>query len=56
MPFFVFFMLLFIVLALVWVVAAGLLIGTFFAGTPRFLERVFDYKGPHCVCHFRRHA
>ena len=51
MPILVFFMLLFIGMALVWVVAAGLLLGTVISGIPGALDKMLDYKGKHCVCH-----
>ena len=51
MPILVFFMLLFIGMALVWVVAAGLLLGTVISGIPGALDKMLDYKGEHCVCH-----
>ncbi len=52
MPILVFFMLLFIGLGLIWVVAAGLLLGTVISGIPGALDKMLDYKGEHCVCHF----
>jgi hypothetical protein len=52
MPILVFFMLLFIGIALIWVVAAGLLLGTVISGIPGALDKMLDYKGEHCVCHF----
>jgi hypothetical protein len=48
----VFFMLLFVGLALIWVVAAGLLFGTVISGIPSALDRILDYKGTNCACHF----
>jgi hypothetical protein len=55
MALFIFFMLLFVALGLVWLVAAGLLVGTLFSGIPRVLDRVLDYKGKHCACSFPFH-
>jgi hypothetical protein len=42
---------LFALLALLWVAAAGLLAGHFLAGFPKVLDRVLDYEGK-CACHF----
>ena len=52
MPFLIFFMLLFVALGLIWIVGAGLLVGTLFSGIPHVLDKVLDYKGTHCACHF----
>ena len=52
MPFLIVFMLLFVGLGLVRIVAAGLLAGTVFARVPNILDKVLDYKGKHCACTF----
>ena len=52
MPILIFLMLLFIGLGLVWVVGAGLLIGTVISRVPNALDAVLDYKGKNCACHF----
>ena len=53
MPFLIFFMLLFLCLGLIWVIAAGLLVGTLVSRIPNVLDRALDYKGPgYCACHF----
>jgi len=52
MPFLIFFMLLFILLGLLWVAGAGLLLGTAISRLPKVLDRIFDYKGRSCTCHF----
>lgn len=52
MPFLIFFMLLFVVLGLIWVVAASLLASTALAGIPHVLDKVLNYKGKHCACSF----
>ena len=55
MPFFIFFMLLFVALGLIWIVGAGLLVGTVLSGIPHVLDKVLDYKGKHCACSFPFH-
>lgn len=52
MPFLVFFMLLFVFLGLLWVVGAGLLVGTLVSRVPNVLDKILDYKGENCACHF----
>ena len=58
MPLLILMMLLFVALALIWVVAAGLLAANFLSGGARLLEHTLDYKGGPCACHFppRRHV
>ena len=51
MPVLVPFMLLFVALALLWVVAAALLVGTLIVHAPRVLERMLDHKGDNCACY-----
>lgn len=45
MPVLVPFLLLFVMLGLLWVVAAGLLVGTLIVHAPRVLEKMLDHKG-----------
>jgi len=53
MPLLIFFMLLFILLGMLWVIGAVLLVATVFSGGPsRVMDRLTDYKGRHCTCHF----
>jgi len=52
MPFLVVFMLLFIGLALVWVIGAGLLFGTLLSRIPNLLDKALVSKSEHCACHF----
>lgn len=52
MPLLIFFMLLFIGLGLIWVVAAGLLAANYASGGMHLLERTLEYKGGPCACHF----
>jgi hypothetical protein len=52
MPILIFFMLLFIALGLVWLVGAGLLAATVVSSLPRVFDKVLDYKGKSCACHF----
>jgi hypothetical protein len=47
---FVPFLLLFIVLALVWIGAAGLLVAHFVLRAPRALEKTLDHGEEHCAC------
>jgi hypothetical protein len=35
-----------------WLIAGGLLAGAVTSGIPALLDRVLDYKGPNCACHF----
>jgi hypothetical protein len=51
MPILVPFMILFIVLGLLWVVAAGLLVGNLVSRAPRLLERVLEHKEENCACY-----
>jgi hypothetical protein len=50
MPILVPFLLLFVMLGLLWVVAAGLLVGTLAKQAPRVLEKMLDHKGDNCAC------
>ena len=52
MPFLILFMLVFILLAVVWVIGAGLLLGTLLSNGARTLGSTLDYKGKKCACHF----
>lgn len=57
MPLLILFLILFGILALAWVAAAGLLVGTTLSRTPNLLDKVLNYKGKHCACHFpERHG
>lgn len=51
MPVLVPFLLLFVMLGLLWVVAAGLLVGSLVINAPHVLEKMLDYKGDHCACY-----
>jgi hypothetical protein len=51
MPILVPFLLLFVMLGLLWVVAAGLLVGTLIVHAPRVLEKMLDHKGDTCACY-----
>jgi len=51
MPVLVPFLLLFVALALLWVIAAGLLVGTLIVRAPSVLDRVLDHKGDNCACY-----
>jgi hypothetical protein len=51
MPILVPFLLLFVALGLLWVVAAALLVGTLIVQAPRVLERVLDHRGDNCACY-----
>jgi hypothetical protein len=55
MPILFVFMLLFVALGLIWIVGAGLLVGTLFSGIPHVLDKVLDYHGKHCACSFPFH-
>ncbi len=35
-----------------WVIAGGVLAGAVTAGIPGLLDRILDYKGANCACHF----
>jgi len=50
MPILVPFLLLFVMLGLLWVVAAGLLVGTLAKQAPRILEKMLSHKGDNCAC------
>ncbi len=52
MPILIFMMLLFIGLGLIWVIAAGVMVGTLVAGIPNVLDKVLDYKGENRADHF----
>ena len=51
MPILVPFLLLFVMLALLWVIAAGLLVGTLIVNAPRVLERMLSHRGENCACY-----
>jgi hypothetical protein len=44
------FLLLFVMLGLLWVIAAGLLVGNLITHAPRVL-RMLNHKGDHCACY-----
>jgi hypothetical protein len=51
------FLILFVVLGLLWVVAAGLLIGTFVVHAPAAWEKMLDHGEKNCACYLglKRH-
>jgi len=55
MPFLIVFMLLFLGLGLIWIVAAGLLAATALSRSPRVIDKILDYHGKHCACSFPFH-
>jgi hypothetical protein len=52
MPLLILFMVLFILLAFIWIIGAGALLTTLFSNSARGLGSVLDYKGKKCACHF----
>ncbi len=52
MPVLVPFLVLFVMLALLWVVAAAVLIGTLIVRAPRALEKMLDHREHNCACYF----
>ncbi|MBZ5577749.1 MAG: hypothetical protein LAP40_14405 [Acidobacteriia bacterium] len=55
MPFLIVFMLLFVGLGLIWIVAAGLLAATALSRSPRVIDKVLDYQGKHRACYYPFH-
>ena len=47
---FVAFMLLFVMLGLLWVLAAGVLVAAYLVRAPRVLEKMLDHGEEHCAC------
>jgi hypothetical protein len=43
-------MLLFLMLGLLWVLAAGMLIATYIVRAPLILEKMLDHGEDHCAC------
>jgi hypothetical protein len=52
MPFLIVMILVFVLLGMLWVIGAGLLLGTALSGVPGVLDRILNYKGKNCACHF----
>ena len=51
MPVLIPFLLLFVMLGLLWVIAVAVLVGALIFRAPRALEKIFGHGEEHCACY-----